>query len=133
MRIIREQRRKGTEGLSLVELLVTVFVLSVGVLSAIMFYTNAMRATEFARDITLATTHGDYLFEEMQTRPSLSNITGTNWDTWAQTEGIKTLPSETISVTYANATAVPLEVSATVSWEKYERQNNLDLETKITK
>ncbi len=126
-------RQAPATGFTLVELLITIFVLAIGITSAILFYTNAMRATEYARDITEATTQAQYIFEEMRTRPSLSNITATNWDTWSQSAGIKSLPSETINVVYANMLADPLDITTTVNWQKYSRQNSVSLRTELTK
>src|SRR5882672_6936083 len=110
-------------GLTLVEVLMTVFVLSVGVLSSLMFFTNAMLSTEYARDLTVATTHAEYVFEEMQTRNTLANITGTNWSSWFTGQGLNTLNGESVAVTYTNSAADPLAVTTTVNWTKKSRTN----------
>lgn len=119
--------------MSLAELLVTVFILSVGILSSLMFFVTAMTSTELARDTTTATTHGEYIMEEMKTRSTLSNITATNWSTWIQAEGASTLPAESVSVTYTNSTADPLEIFVAVSWTKKNRTSSVNLTTKMTK
>ncbi|MFA5060303.1 MAG: prepilin-type N-terminal cleavage/methylation domain-containing protein [Candidatus Omnitrophota bacterium] len=120
-------------GLSLAELLVAVFILAIGVLSAVMFFANAIASTEFANNITIATSHAEHILEEMRTRSSLSNITSTNWSTWGQDDGMITLPSETISVTYTNPLANPLEAAVAIGWTKSGRTSNVTMTTRITK
>ncbi len=115
------------------EVLVATFVLTVGVLSAFLFFTNAMNAAKYARDITTATSQAEYILEEMETRNSLVNITATDWTAWAQAESLNGLPSEVISVVYANAVSDPLEINAVVSWVRDERTNNITLTTQMTK
>ena len=126
-------RKKKPQGLTLAELLIAVFVLSIGILSALMFFTSAMLATETARDTMVATTHAEYTLEEMKTRSSLANITGTNWVSWASSSSINTLPSETVTVTFVNSSADPLDITVTVGWNKKGRSNNVSLRTEIHK
>ncbi len=120
-------------GMTLAEILIAVFVLSIGILSALMFFTSAMIATETARDMTEATTHAEYTLEEMKTRSSLANITGTNWVSWASGASLNTLPSETVTVTFVNASADPLDITVTVGWTKKGRSNNVALRTEMHK
>ena len=120
-------------GFTLIELLVSVFILTVGIVSTLLFFTGAMISTELARDTTVAATHGEYLLEEMQTRPSLSEIITTNWAAWAQNEGLNVLPDETFNIYFSDQFSNPLDVQATVSWTKKARTNNFTLKTKITK
>lgn len=126
-------RCSNKQGLTLVEVLITVFVLAIGILSSLLFFTNAMISTEYARDLTVATTHVEYVLEEIQTRSTLANINGTNWASWFTTQGLNTLPSETVAVTYANAASDPLEVTATITWTKKNKTSNVALTTKFTK
>ena len=124
---------RTANGLSLAELLISVFVLSIGILSVLLFYTNTITSVQYARDMTLATTHGEYLLEEIQTRSSLANITDTNWVAWGGEAGLNTLPNESIDVTFADTTADPLEVTTTINWVRNERESNISLTTHITK
>ncbi len=124
---------KNKQGLTLVEVLITVFVLSVGILSTLLFFTNSIISTEYARDLTVATSHSEYILEEMKTRPTLANITSTNWSTWFTGQSVDFLPSETVSVTYVNSASNPLDITAQVSWTKKSRTNSVSLRTKLTK
>jgi prepilin-type N-terminal cleavage/methylation domain-containing protein len=118
---------------SLVEIMVTVLILTVGILGTLLYFTTGLKSTEAARDITVATTHGEYLLEEMCVRPTLLNITGTNWNTWRTQAGLNTLPSETITVAYANPAADPLRVDVTVNWTRKSRASQVILTTEMTK
>lgn len=120
-------------GLTLVEVLMAVFVLGVGILSTLLFFSQSMIVTDLAGDITVASSHAEYLMEEMKSRKSLLNITGTNWDDWAKAQGLKTLPEETYNVTFDNESDDPLDVEAVVSWKRNSRMNQVSLVTKIVK
>lgn len=126
------QKRKK-KGMSLVELLISVFVLSIGILGLMLFFTNAMLSTELAREITVATSHAEYTLEEMKTRSTLANITSTNWVSWYTGQSLNTLNSEALTVTITNTSADPLDITATITWNKRGRTNTVSLTTKIHK
>lgn len=118
---------------TLVEIMVTVFILTVGIVGVLLYFTTGLRSTEVARDLTVATTHGEYVLEEMYVRPTLLNITGSDWDTWRTQAGLNTLPSETITVAYADPSADPLHVDVTVGWIRKSRASQVILTTELTK
>ena len=120
-------------GFTLPEILVTTFVLSIGMLSVLLFFSNAMTATQYARDLTVPTSHAEYIFEEMKERSTLANITGTNWVSWAQAAGLNTLPGESVAVAFANTQNNPLNITTTVDWVRKLRANNVSLTTQMTK
>ena len=72
------------------------------------------------------------MVEDMQRGDSRANITAADWTSWAQSEGFVNLPSETINVTFTNATADPLETQARIGWVRDSRQSNVSLMTRIT-
>jgi len=130
---MRNKRLQSQNGFSLAELLVTVFVLSIGISSTLLFFTNTIAALQYARDTTMATSHAEHILEEMKTRSSLSNITTTDWETWFNSESLDALPNEAVSVAFADSSADPLEVTATVNWTRNERDNTVNLTTEMTK
>ena len=125
--------KKSSSGLTLIELLITVFILSVGIVSVLVFITSAMLLSAGAWDTTVAVSHAEYILEEMQTRNLLASITLTDWDQWAMKEGLKTLPAESIWVTFPSGGNVPLDVLVTVYWTKNSRLENVTLRTKMTR
>ncbi len=125
--------RTGGSGFTLVEILITVCILSVGILSALMFYTSASRSTRLSQDMTVAVTDAGSVLEEMVSRPSLADITATDWTAWAAASGLNTLPSQTLAVVYANPAADPLHIEVTVNWIRNVRAHHVTLVTEMTK
>jgi|GEM_PF-1634638 len=128
---LRKCKRK--DGMTLLELLLVVFILLIGIVSTLLFFTSTMLLTNFSRDITVATTHGEYILEEMQTKKSLSDIVNTNWVNWASTQGLTMLPQETIDVSFPDPTSNPLDVGVTISWIQQKRTNKVELYTKFSR
>ena len=119
--------------MSLLEVLIAISILSGAMLSVFLFLAKAIISTENSNDLITATSHAEYLLEEMHTRTSLANITSDNWSNWAQSAGLNTLPSETIAVNFPDTGSDPLEVQTTVSWTKNSKANAVVLTTEITK
>ncbi len=121
------------DGISLIEILIAVFILTVGILSCLMYFSAAMNSTEVARDLTVATTHGEYVLEDMRAMTTLAEITARNWSEWAETSGLNTLPSESVLVAFSDPSADPLPIAVTVSWTRANRTQNVQLETEMTR
>ena len=120
-------------GLTFVELLITVFVFSGAILGALMFFVNAMSASQYAKDITTVTSHAEYVMEEMESRATLANITATNWVAWYAGQGVASLPAETLNVTFTNAAADPLDIRVNLGWSTKTRSLNETFVTRMTK
>jgi len=86
-------KKRDEAGVTFVELLITVFVFTGAILGSLMFFVNAMIASQYAKDMTVATSHAEYVMEEMESRATLANITGTNWVNWYISEGIASFPN----------------------------------------
>ncbi len=117
--------------MTLVELMLVVFVLMVGIVSTLFFFSSTMLLTGVARDITVATTHAEYILEEMYARKGFSSILNTDWPQWARDEQLNTLPNETVEVDFINPGSDPLDVHVRVSWTRQNKPNKVDLYTKI--
>ncbi|MFH1360812.1 MAG: prepilin-type N-terminal cleavage/methylation domain-containing protein [Candidatus Omnitrophota bacterium] len=124
------RQNRVSSGMTLAELLVAMFVIVLGMLSALLFFTNSIKAGEYARDITLATTHAEYILEEMRTTSYSDLVNGDYWSGWVQSEGLNTLPSESV-VILVNAEDDPLAIETTVSWTRDGRTGNVGLTTQI--
>lgn len=127
------QKLRGNAGITLVEVMITIFILSVGVLSSLLYFTAASISTELARDMFVATNHGEYVLEEMRSRATLADITATDWTSWATATGLNTLSNEAITVSFADAAADPLSITATVTWDTRLRSTDVSLITEMTK
>lgn len=121
------------KGLTFTELMVTAFVLVTAIVGVLLFFTYALMATQYAHDVTIATSHGDWLFGEMKSRGTLSNIVSTDWTAWFASQSGDRLPGEAVSVGYTNAVAVPLEITADVSWSRKSREYRETFMTRMKK
>lgn len=128
---------KNKQGMSFVEILVSLFIVTFGIMSSLLYMTTAKAATELAQDKTIATTHAELLLEEMKARTTLASITGTNWETFWQTfvaaNSVTVLPGETLAVTYTNAAADPLAITIVANWTRKSRTYSISLLTELTK
>ena len=129
VKYLKQDRR----GLSLAELIVTIFVLSISLSSVLLFFANARVAEQYARDSMVAVAHAEGVMEEMRARTTLANITSSNWISWYSTQGLSTLPSETLNVTYTNSSSDPLEITVAVNWVRNLRTYAFSLLTRMTK
>ena len=128
---------KNKTGVTFVEVLVALFIVTFGITSSLLYMTTAKAATELAKDKTIALTHAELILEEMKARTTLASITGTDWATfWSSfvtANSITTLPSEALSVSYVNQAADPLAITVAVSWTKKSRNYGVSLATEMTK
>lgn len=118
---------KTTQGFTLIELMIAVFILSVGILSVFLFFSFASISTEFAGDLTVATAHGESLMEEMKAKKTLFDIVNQDWKDWASQKGLDTLTKESFTVAFKDPNANPLEADVTVSWRSKTRLNQITL------
>ena len=119
--------------MTLAEVLLAAFFLTTAISGMLLFFSQAMISAEMSRDITVATSHAEYILEDMQSRDFLGEIITTDWNQFAVDQGLKTLPRETIDVQFANEFSNPVDVKVTVGWTKRLRANKVSLDTKITK
>jgi len=120
-------------GMTLVEVLVAVFILTVGILGALLFFTRSMQATESAQDLTLATTHAEMILEEMRALPTLLDIQERKWGDWAQHQGLNILPGEQVKVSFSNYASNILQINVVVNWRRGGRSGEVNLYTEMTK
>jgi len=128
---------RDTAGVTFIEILTCVFIVTIGIMSSLLYMTTAQAATELAKDKTTAVSHAELLLEDMKSRSTLASITSTNWTTfWSSfvtTNSLTALPSETVTVTYVNAAADPLAITVAISWTKKSKNYSVSLATEMTK
>ncbi|MBF0504424.1 MAG: prepilin-type N-terminal cleavage/methylation domain-containing protein [Candidatus Omnitrophica bacterium] len=124
---------KQIKGFTLVELLVTVYVLLIGICGILSLFVNSLLSTQSAWDITTATTHAQHILEEMQSINTLSGIQLTDWKQWSQKQNLNTLPNETLKVTYSDPPDDPLDIQVVDQWQREGRAHSITLRTKLTK
>ena len=126
-------KRLRNKGFTFIELLLAVFILSVGISAVLMLYTSSMLSAANAWDMTVATSNAEHMLEEMQARDSLADIVNTDWPRWAQDQGLNALPKETFGVAFADPKSDPLNIQITVNWQRQLRTNQIILKTRLTK
>jgi Tfp pilus assembly protein PilV len=125
--------KKHQTGFTLLELLIAAYILIIGISSTLLLNVNAMTSSQYAWDLTVATSHAEHVLEEMQVKESLSEITNTDWNAWAAQQQLNTLPGEKVEVLFDNPESDPLDIQVAVEWQRKLRKNNISLQTRLTK
>jgi prepilin-type N-terminal cleavage/methylation domain-containing protein len=120
-------------GFTLLELLIAAYILTIGISSTLLLNVNAMTSSQYAWDLTVATSHAEHIFEEMQVKENLADITATDWTAWAAKQQILTLPGEKIDVQYEDPTGDPLNIKLSLAWQRNLRKSDITLITGLTK
>lgn len=127
------QMLKSDKGFTLAELLVSAYILLVGICGTFLLYIDCMNATQFAWDSTVAVTHAQYVLEEMQNKSDLFGIVGTDWNKWAEKQELKSLPGESFNVIFPDPQANPLSIQVRVQWQRKNAANSIALSTILTR
>ena len=121
------------DAFTLVELLMAIVILTVGVFGVLSFVINTSYSIQLARDLTVATTHANYILEEMKASDTLAEITSTTWDVNSLDAQADVLSNEVITVTYDDAAADPLHITINVAWSNSRGSYATNFITEMTK
>ncbi len=124
---------KQNKGFTFVELLIAVMILSIAIAGALLLCTTSMMSSQLAWDTTTATSHAEYVLEEMQTQDSTDQIRNFNWVGWSEVQGLNTLPGENIEIAFLNLRPNLLDIKVTVHWMRKSRKHDIVLRTKMAK
>ncbi len=114
---------RETKGFTLIEVVVSTFVLAVGILSLLGTFLSGLILVESSRNRSVAAADARAVFEEMRrlSGTSLAQVTAQNWSTWGRNAGLTALPNEQITVAFRNPAADPVEATVTVRWQERNR------------
>lgn len=123
---------------TLVELLVVVAILAYSLSAILATFSNTVALNEMSRNLTTATTHAEYILENIRSTSVFSNIaTNISSGTWnwsastVSTNGLNALNNESITTTSSGSN--PLTVTVTVSWNDLQgRSRSKSLQTMIS-
>ncbi|MFC1510626.1 prepilin-type N-terminal cleavage/methylation domain-containing protein [Candidatus Omnitrophota bacterium] len=121
------------QGFTLIELLLAVFILSFGIAGILQLFSQSIISSNTAWDLTVASSHAEILFEEMQSRKTINSILVEDWVAWGNRNDLTTLPQEKISVEMNNPQIDPLAVNVIVEWERNRRAQKAQFQTRFTK
>lgn len=124
---------KKNNGFTLVELMTAAYILLVGICGILLLLVNAMSSTEIAKNVTIATSHAEYVLEAMQNEKSLADITAKDWGEWAGQQKFDLLPEESFDISFEDPAKDPLEIEVTVEWMYKGGTQNTTLRTVLTK
>jgi prepilin-type N-terminal cleavage/methylation domain-containing protein len=125
--------RKRNKGFTLVELLLAVFILSVGIVGIMLLFSQSIISTEYAWGKTIAVSHAEQVLETMQLMDTLNEVTAMDWRLWADSQRLYSLPSESLAVSFANPSDDPLIIQVTINWVHKQRKMQVTLNTQMTK
>ena len=92
-----------------------------------------MSSTESSWDTTTAVTTAENVLEEMQNKNSLTEIVETDWNAWANTNNLLSLPQQEIKTVYGDLADNPLSINVIVSWQRKNGIKTISLETKLAR
>ncbi|MFH1460018.1 MAG: type II secretion system protein [Candidatus Omnitrophota bacterium] len=134
-------RIKTNKAFTLIELFISITILTVVLLALISGYIGCLRINEMSENTTVAITDARQVIEQMRSLSvsDLTSIISENWTTWALNNGLNSLDSEQIIVVYTDRDASgsatdddPLEVTVNVNWQDGTRPRSISLATLIT-
>lgn len=130
----RTKRMKCKNGFTLLELLISCFILVFASASILLMFITSTFLLDDSRHATVALNDAQTVLEEIRrvANASLSNVVSTDWQNWAAGNGLNTLNEENIQVTFADSSSDPLEVNVSVNWNEKTRARALKLKQIIT-
>ncbi|MBI3333502.1 MAG: type II secretion system protein [Candidatus Omnitrophica bacterium] len=127
--------RMGREGFTLVEVMAAMMVFAVVMVGLAGVFLGVARLGESSRHLNRAMADARTVLDAIRdgSASGLAGVTGTNWTTWSQVNGLTSLPSEAVTVTYVNQAADPLSVTIQVSWLERGRTKRAAVDTVVTR
>lgn len=129
-----KMKRKWARGFTLFEVLIAlaVFLIGLGVLSGV--FLNVAHLNESSRNLSQALADAQTVLEAMRdtSTTGLGTVAATDWAAWALNNGLTSLPNETVTVSYADPTADPLEVAVQIDWVERVGPRSATVDTLMT-
>ena len=125
-----QKSKCADQGFTLLEVLVTVVILSIGLLGTLGLTTGVIRGNFFSKNITSATAVAQSQLEAVQ-REGFENVTTTKFPTTAQVVSMGGVSFSRITTIANNTPATNMKtVSVTVNWyEANNTQRSITLQT----
>jgi len=124
---------RKNKGFTLVEVLLAVLILAGTIGGVLLLYVASMASSELAWDTTVATFHAEHVLEHTQALDTVEDIRTLDWKSWTNSQGLNTLPNETIDIVFSDSAINLLVIHVTVNWVRKLREQHISLKTKIAK
>ncbi len=127
-------RGRKPRGLTLMEVLMAMTVFATAILALFGIYGNLASMRETGRNLNQALADAQTVLERMRQNSSsgLGLVINTDWGTWAHQNNLTSLSAETITVSYVDTNADPLDATVRVAWTERRRARSAVLESFIT-
>lgn len=126
---------KANQGFTFIELLICIAIIIPVLLGAIGIDVYMMRAGQASRGVMTALQDANTVIERIRNVASnqgLNQVTAT-YPTGQAVAGFAGLTNEQVVVTYPSATADPLAITVTVTWQDAGRNMTRALSTQVTR
>ena len=129
--------KKNNKSFTLPELLIAAIIMAVAFLMILTIYANCSYLDEASRNLIVATSHADFVMEDIRntTFSNIStNISNGNWN-WNSTNitAAQLTPMNNESIATQVSGTNPLDVTVTVTWRDSQQKNRTKvLETLIS-
>jgi Tfp pilus assembly protein PilV len=126
---------KQERGFTLVETIIALFVTALVILGCVGLNILINKNSEEMNERTIALQNANQVIEQMRAASNTGTFPDnvvTAFPDGGHPAGFAALPNEQVTVSYASATATPLDVTITVSWRSYAgRQSSETVQTYI--
>jgi len=130
---------KTSRGFTIIEIMIALLVVTIAIVGYVGANIMAQRNAEEMHERTIAIQDANRIIEQMRTASKTATFPANvvtafpSPDPSGKISQFSNLTNENISVSYANATANPLDVLVTISWTSYARRTSREvLRTYIT-
>lgn len=112
---------RRVRALTLAELMIATFIMLLSICGVLLLFINCIFMNSGSRNVTIATSHAQYVLEDIRNTPFANiyaDITGGVWDWTVSTisaKGLTPLDNEVIDTSSTGAS--PLDVTVTITWD----------------
>ncbi len=128
-----KNQMNGKRGFTLIELIISLSIIVPVLLGVIGLNVYVFRMNETSRRAVVAVQDAHTVIERIRnaSETSLAQVT-TTYPSGQAVGGFSNLPSEQVTVAYPNASADPLAITVTVSWQDRQGTMTRSLTTQVT-
>lgn len=122
-------------GFTLMEVMMSVGIFTPASLMLLGAFLGSAHLSESNRNLTRAMNDGRVVLEAIRQTSSngLATVRATDWRNWALSNGLNSLGSESVVVTFPDPAADPMPVTMQVQWQEQRRTKSIFIQSLITR